>query len=355
MSDWFAARLFACIRSPRISHCREMSLSNGKMHYYGDDEAELLPRKPKDHRRQCIRIASDCEGIGSIHQVMALMQRRAPKHSSKLRWSQVAMSELDSTTRAVWSSNCKNLPQCSSTKIFESCVGRDMKLMPNHDFYCNGFPCSSISCQGKRDADANPVTDDLLFAIIEVLAAKKPRCWMVENVANLAKQFKHLLQSLIEGIHLACVDHRGQRFYSIRIQILNARVHGRKPQNRERIFIIGLERRYLTSQRRFRWPNPCPMQNILTVLDPVGSLPGPGEVWKGKENVTTALNNFIGSLEQIEKQNLDADQCVADLGGGWEKRWPDFAKHRCGILSLPRCYSLFTWHVYLLGMGSIIS
>ena len=175
MSDWFAARLFACIRSPRISHCHEMSLSKGKRHYYGDDEAELLLRKPKDHRRQCIRIASDCEGIGSIHQVMALMQRRAPKHSSKLRWSQVAMSELDSTTRAAWSSKYNNLPQCSSTKIFESCVGRDMKLMPNHDFYCNGFPCISISCQGKRDADANPVTEDLLFAIIEVLAAKKPR------------------------------------------------------------------------------------------------------------------------------------------------------------------------------------
>ena len=183
-----------------------------------------------------------------------------------------------------------------------------------------------MSPQGKRDADRNSTTEDLIFSIVEVLKAKQPRCWLVENVANFAQQFVHLLKDFLDAIHMVCLDYAGKPMYDIRVQVLNPRIHAGLPQNRPRIYIIGLERRYLTSRRKFRWPNPMPMRSIRSVLDKVvfGSA---SEVWAGKENQVTPQENFIGALDQIANDKLDANAVVGDLGGGWKKKYGKTSQH----------------------------
>ena len=296
--------------------------------------ASTLPTKKKtkewDHRRSCrdIRIFSDCEGIGSIIQASCLMQRRA---SARIKWSQVGHSELDDKVRAIWHENYHELPEVQGVQIWKSCIGRDMKQVAECDFYCNGFPCIHISPQGKRDADTNSETEDLIFAIVQFLSAKKPRAWMVENVPNLSRQFVVLLKTLVEAVHLACKNNFGENMYTIKMQILDMKLHGGLPQSRERLFIVGLERRYTTKQRAFKWPPTTQMQDIRSILDDDSLLPSSDQVWDRKRNNTTALSNFLGAMEEISRDQLDPDQCVADLGGGWNKKRHGGSSHNLAV------------------------
>ncbi|MEI8375757.1 MAG: DNA (cytosine-5-)-methyltransferase [Planctomycetota bacterium] len=103
--------------------------------------------------------------------------------------------------------------------------------VPPHDLLTGGFPCQPFSSAGKKQGIKDP-RGTLFSAIVEMLKRHKPRFFVLENV-------KRLLQ-MEKGIHFATILASLARLdYLIEWRLLNA-VHFGLPQNRQRVFIVGV-------------------------------------------------------------------------------------------------------------------
>lgn len=104
--------------------------------------------------------------------------------------------------------------------------------IPSADVWCGGFPCQDLSLanQGKRKG-LNGERSGLFIKYAELIAAKKPRWVIVENVPGLlnshqGKDFQILLGKL---------DELG---YCVSWRVFDAKYFG-TPQRRRRVFIVA--------------------------------------------------------------------------------------------------------------------
>jgi DNA (cytosine-5)-methyltransferase 1 len=106
----------------------------------------------------------------------------------------------------------------------------DPSHIPAFDFLLAGFPCQPFSAAGKRKG----LRDDrgnLFFNIVDILEAKKPTGFLLENVDGLVTDNNGETIALIE--HELCA-----LGYHINWQVLNAADFG-VPQQRKRLYITG--------------------------------------------------------------------------------------------------------------------
>lgn len=115
----------------------------------------------------------------------------------------------------------------------------DVNLIPQHDVLLAGFPCQPFSLAGvsKKNSlgrahgfDCN-TQGTLFFDVERIIAAKQPKCFLLENVKNLkshdgGKTFAVIMHSLQEKLG-----------YHVYPMVIDA--NGFVPQHRERIFIAG--------------------------------------------------------------------------------------------------------------------
>lgn len=114
-------------------------------------------------------------------------------------------------------------------------------LVPDHDVLLAGFPCQPFSIAGvsKKNALGRPhgfectTQGTLFFDVARIIAAKKPKAFLLENVKNLVshnggKTFSIILDTLEEelGYHVYWKIIDGQHWV---------------PQHRERIIIVGFK------------------------------------------------------------------------------------------------------------------
>ena len=102
--------------------------------------------------------------------------------------------------------------------------------LPDLDLLIGGFPCQSFSIAGKRKGFED-TRGTLFFEIARIIAAKRPRLLLLENVKGLLSHEK----GRTFGIILRTLDGLG---YDLQWQVLNSKNFG-VPQNRERVFIVG--------------------------------------------------------------------------------------------------------------------
>ncbi len=102
--------------------------------------------------------------------------------------------------------------------------------LPDFDLLIGGFPCQSFSIAGKRKGFED-TRGTLFFEIARIVAAKRPRLLLLENVKGLLSHEK----GRTFGIILRTLDGLG---YDLQWQVLNSKNFG-VPQNRERVFIVG--------------------------------------------------------------------------------------------------------------------
>lgn len=111
--------------------------------------------------------------------------------------------------------------------------------IPDHDVLLAGFPCQPFSIAGvsKKNALGRPhgfectTQGTLFFDVARIIAAKKPKAFLLENVKNLVSHdggntFKVIIETL-----------RDELGYNVYYKVLNGRDW--VPQNRERIIIVG--------------------------------------------------------------------------------------------------------------------
>jgi DNA (cytosine-5)-methyltransferase 1 len=117
--------------------------------------------------------------------------------------------------------------------MYEDITERDHSQLPDVDIYVCGFPCQSFSSMGKKKGTKD-TRSNIMLHCIEVIREKQPPVFILENVKNFkfiekGAPFNYLISSL-ESIGI----------YNIHADVYNTRDYG-IPQNRERIYIIGIK------------------------------------------------------------------------------------------------------------------
>jgi DNA (cytosine-5)-methyltransferase 1 len=134
------------------------------------------------------------------------------------------------------------------------------KRFKNHDLLLAGFPCQAFSIAGKRGGFED--TRGTLFRdVAEVISAKKPAAFILENVKGLVLHDKRrtlpvILNTLAGSpvrYHLAAPS-LDAKLSARGWAVLNALDFG-VPQHRERIFIVGF--RDKKAAERFVFPTPA--------------------------------------------------------------------------------------------------
>lgn len=117
----------------------------------------------------------------------------------------------------------------------------DPRALPDFDLMLAGFPCQAFSQAGfkKGFEDARGT---LFFDIAKILASKRPRAFLLENVASMVNHDK--------GRTFATIKHilKDVLGYNLHHQVLNSRHFG-VPQNRPRVYLVGFD-----SPTRFEFP-----------------------------------------------------------------------------------------------------
>lgn len=134
-----------------------------------------------------------------------------------------------------------NFPMNSNHEIVGDITQVDAREIPDHDVLLAGFPCQPFSIAGvsKKNALGRPhgfectTQGTLFFDVARIIAEKRPKAFLLENVKNLLSHdkgntFKVIKQTLKDElgyeIHYKVID--GQHFV---------------PQHRERILIVGFD------------------------------------------------------------------------------------------------------------------
>lgn len=128
--------------------------------------------------------------------------------------------------------------------------------VPDHDVLTAGFPCQPFSKAGEQLGFEHTLQGQLFFKVAEIIAAKRPPFFILENVPNLLRHrggetFKVILKSL-RDLGYDVDAHR----YSPH--------HFGVPQIRDRVYIVGS----LDGLHQFRWPDPPETTtDIRSILD----------------------------------------------------------------------------------------
>lgn len=137
----------------------------------------------------------------------------------------VFSSEWDVHSQKTYQKNFGELPHGDITKI-------EAKDVPDHDILTGGFPCQPFSTIGKREGFDHPTQGTLFHDIARIIKEKKPKAFLLENVAGLyshdgGKTFEVIKETLIKELG-----------YWVDDRILDSADFG-VPQHRKRVYIVG--------------------------------------------------------------------------------------------------------------------
>jgi DNA (cytosine-5)-methyltransferase 1 len=179
----------------------------------------------------------------------------------------VFSSEWDKFAQKTYAANFGELPAGDITQI-------NARDIPNHDILLGGFPCQAFSQAGLKRGFSD-TRGTMFFEIQRIIAQKRPKAFMLENVKQLQGHEKgrtlQTILDILEGRNVqeipteipmsdearAALEQRLN--YQVFYKVLRAADFG-IPQNRERIFIVGFNRDYYGEHtdfnKIFNWPTP---------------------------------------------------------------------------------------------------
>ncbi len=161
--------------------------------------------------------------------------------------------EIDKDLRNLYEHNHSIKPHDDIRTINEEDI-------PSHDILCAGFPCQPFSLAGKKKGAKCPESGKLIDHVIRIARFHQPKFIMLENVPNVltienGKFWKYINNTF------------GSIGYNLTHKVLSPVEFG-IPQNRKRIFIIGI--RSDLNSPSFNWTvqevikkNKCHLSNIL--------------------------------------------------------------------------------------------
>jgi DNA (cytosine-5)-methyltransferase 1 len=183
-------------------------------------------------------------GIGGFHEAL-----------KKLNMECVFASEINQYARETYLANHK-IEASNFNQDIRSIVAADI---PDHDILCAGFPCQPFSQAGyKKGFDDGDRSErgNLFFCIIDILEAKKPQAYIIENV-------RHLLNHDQGRTFKIICQHLENAGYTVNYKILKASEYG-LPQHRPRIFIVGFNKELVNTFWAFDFPQAIPLKMTMS-------------------------------------------------------------------------------------------
>lgn len=158
----------------------------------------------------------------------------------------VFTSEWNNFAKKTYEANYGEVPFGDITKIDEHSI-------PDHDLLLAGFPCQPFSIAGVSKKNAlgrkhgflDETQGTLFFDIARILAHKRPKAFMLENVKNLVSHDKGNTFKVIKNT----LTELG---YSIHYQVLDSKFY--VPQHRERIIVVGFRQDVFKGNENFQFP-----------------------------------------------------------------------------------------------------
>jgi len=144
----------------------------------------------------------------------------------------------------------------------------DASSVPEHELLLAGFPCQPFSIAGvsKKNALGRPhgfsclQQGNLFFNIADIIAARRPAAFLLENVKNLKS---HDGGRTFARIRETLEDTLGYRLFT---QVVDAKAF--VPQHRERIFLVGFRSDVPFSFEALALPRPDQGPRLSSVLHP---------------------------------------------------------------------------------------
>ena len=162
--------------------------------------------------------------------------------------------------------------------VFNDITTRPVQKMPVCDIYAAGIPCQPWSSAGLGEGTDDRQGRGQIFShVYQYILNKAPKGFILENVKGLTMvthqdTFKAYLKCLRDGL-----DNK----YIVSWRVLNTTDFG-LPQNRPRLYIIGIKRGVLQGRQLppFQWPPSVGCVPLASVLEScqVRKQPRPGTV-----------------------------------------------------------------------------
>ncbi len=146
----------------------------------------------------------------------------------------VFSSEWDESAKQTYFANYGEVPFGDITKI-------NVNDIPDFDVLAGGFPCQPFSSIGKREGFKHKTQGTLFFYIAEIIKAKKPKAFILENVTGLkthdeGRTFDTIMDVLEKELK-----------YQVTPVVFNSADFG-VPQERKRLYFIGFRENIDTSK-----------------------------------------------------------------------------------------------------------
>lgn len=214
----------------------------------------------------------------------------------------VFSSEWNQYAQKTYQANFGELPfgdiTKQSTKSF---------IPKNFDVLCAGFPCQPFSIAGvskKKSLGRATGFEDktqgtLFFEVADIINRHRPKAFFLENVKNLVSHDKgntfRVIKETLEELD-----------YSLYYQVMDGKAF--VPQHRERIMIVGFDKRRYHGKEAFEFPVlGDPIKAIKDILEPE---PDP------KYNLSDKLWQYLQNYAQKHKEKGNGfGYGMADLNG----------------------------------------
>lgn len=205
-----------------------------------------------------IKVGSDFSGVGAFNQALKRLG---------IEYDELFACDMDKYARQTFELNYGK-PKDFPFDVYEREIPKE-----SLDIYMTSPPCQAFSLAGKRlgKEDKRGI---LFFNSLEFIQENKPRYFIFENVKGLlshdkqdknaeyGRTFQEWINYLggksVNGVH-TFFPIEDSVPYHIYFQVLNAKHYG-IPQNRERIFIIGIRD---DEDNDFQFPKPFPLEKRL--------------------------------------------------------------------------------------------
>ena len=195
-------------------------------------------------------------------------------------------------------------------EIYEDITKRDSCNLSS-DIYVAGFPCQPFSVQGMHQGFEDSRGRGRIFSFVrKYIHQNRPRLFLLENVKGLVsvnggRNFQRIMRSLrLIGV------------YNLYHRILNTKDHG-VPQNRERLYIVGI--RIDVDRGTFSFPDPITCPSIECFLDVrVRNLAMTGAP---PEKQTTASRNLKHCICELTRRGVhpDKEPWVVDVDSSFDR------------------------------------
>lgn len=244
-----------------------------------------------------IKVGSDFSGVGAFNQALNRLG---------IEYKEIFTCDMDKYARHTFIHNYGD-PNYYPTNVYEREIPQE-----SLDIYMTSPPCQAFSLAGKR-LGKDDKRGILFFNSYEFIQENKPRFFIFENVKGLlsddgGKTFQEWVNMLggksVNGVPIL-FPYEESVPYHLYWKVLNAKHHG-VPQNRERVFLIGIRD---DKDNNFRFPIEEPLtKRLKDVLEEEVD----DKYFLSEERINT-ITNAESAIGWTDVDKKDAANCVLTM------------------------------------------